>query len=541
VASNTILAILNVKVLTSDPLPWLAGSQAGSTPLPIIKTQEKSPAGIEMEADMKTTSVVSTTALMAWMLFGLSSGAQEPVAPATAANSNDAVATSAEPSTPVSANSKVRIVRLSEVKGEVQLDRLTGKGFEGAMANLPVTEGAKLKTGNGVAEVEFEDNSTIRVAQNSLVEFPRLELLPSGAKASGVNLLQGTVYVNLLNTKGNEFTVKFGQQTVNLPPDSHIRLQLTPTEANLAVMHGDALVEEPSGSMTVGKNKTATFNLAGQSEPMIAKSVAEQPLDSWDHDAVQYHKSYANATSFGNSPYAYGINDMNYYGSFTNASGCGSMWRPYFTSASWDPFGSGAWAYYPSAGYSWVSPYPWGWTPYHYGSWNYCQGVGWGWQPGGTWLGLANNSFVNSTGGSIIARPRPPIHAPTALQSTMVPVNLKALPASALGAHDTFVFRNDSAGFGVPRGNLGKLNSFANQTSQHGTATTNVYYGGARGAAAGERGAAEGGARAASAGGYSAGSRSYSGNAQSSMSSAGAAHTSVQSAPSGGSGGGARR
>jgi hypothetical protein len=78
-------------------------------------------------------------------------------------------------------------VRLSEVKGEVQLDRQTGKGFESAMANLPVIEGERLQTGNGVAEVEFEDNSTVRVAQNSLVEFPRLELLPSGAKASAIN------------------------------------------------------------------------------------------------------------------------------------------------------------------------------------------------------------------------------------------------------------------------------------------------------------------------------------------------------------------
>ena len=150
---------------------------------------------------MKTTSAISTSALLAWMLVGLSSWAQEPVSPATAASSEDAVTTSSEPAAPVSAapvsanavsaNSKVRIVRLSEVKGEVQLDRLTGKGFEPAMANLPVIEGAKLKTGNGVAEVEFEDNSTIRVAQNSLVEFPQLELLPSGAKASGVQCAAG--------------------------------------------------------------------------------------------------------------------------------------------------------------------------------------------------------------------------------------------------------------------------------------------------------------------------------------------------------------
>jgi hypothetical protein len=319
-----------------------------------------------------------------------------------------------------------------------------------------------------------------------------------------------------------------------------VRLQLTPTEANLAVMHGEVVVEEPSGSTTVSKNKTATFNLAGQqSEPAIAKNVTEQPLDSWDKDAVQYHKSFANATSFGNSPYSYGINDMNYYGSFINASGCGSMWRPYFTSASWDPFGSGAWAYYPNAGYSWVSPYPWGWTPYHYGSWNYCQGVGWGWQPGGNWLGLANNSFVNSAGttagASGINRPHPPTRAPTAFESSLVPVNLKALPASSLSTHDTFVFRSNSAGFGVPRGSLGKLNGFSNQASQHGMATTSVVYGGARGAA--EAGAERG---AATAGAYSAASRANSNAAQSSMSSAGMSHASAPSAGAS-SGGGARR
>ena len=481
---------------------------------------------------MKTTSAISTAALLALTLAGSSSLAQEAVAPAVTTASDDAIA---RPQTTVSANSKVRIVRLSEVKGQVQLDRVTGKGFEGAMANLPITEGSKLKTEDGVAEVEFEDNSTVRLAQNSVVEFPRLELLPSGAKASTISVLQGTVYVSLVNTKGNEFSVKFGpNDTMNLPPDTHVRLQLTPTEAMVAVIHGDALIEQPSGSTTVGKNKTATFNLTAQSQPEIAKSIVEQPLDKWDGDAVQYHKSYANASSFGGSPYSYGINDMNYYGSFT--SGCGaSMWRPYFTNASWDPYGSGAWAYYPSAGYSWVSPYPWGWTPYHYGSWSFCQGIGWGWLPGGTWMGLANNSFVNSTRGSSgTIRPRPPVHAPLNAEASLVPVNLKSVPTSGLSAHDTFVFRNNSAGLGVPRASLGKLNSFANQTAQHGMATMNVHYAGE-----GDRGTAESGGRgvagASSSASYPTASRSSAG--PSSMQSAPAmSHGGGPSAPAGGGG-----
>jgi hypothetical protein len=487
---------------------------------------------------MRTTSGISIAALLAWMLVGLSSRAQEPIAPASTQAGDSAAEPvtdnpDSQPSAPVSSHSKIRIVRLSEVKGEVQLDRQTGKGFEGAMANLPVVEGERLKTGDGVAEVEFEDNSTVRVAQNSLVEFPRLELLPSGAKASSVNVVHGMVYVNLMNTKGNEFTVNAGQNKISLPPDSHIRLQLMKDQASLAVLHGDATVEEPSGTTTVGKDKTLSFSLAGETQPVIAKNVTREPLDSWDQNAVQYHKSFANASSYGNSPYSYGINDMNYYGGFS--SGCGgSLWRPYFASASWNPYGSGAWAYYPSAGYSWVSPYPWGWTPYHYGSWAFCQGMGWGWQPGGNWMGLANNSFVSSPGsGSTL--PRPPTRRPTADESSLVGVNLKAIPASSLGPHDTFVFRKDSAGLGVPRGSLGKLNSFSNQTTQHGMASTNIYYGGAsRGEAqhgGGEPNSAFGSARSAS----SASSPSYSSGMQSRA--AGAA----TGGPSGGSSGGAGR
>ena len=49
------------------------------------------------------------------------------------------------------------------------------------------------------------------------------------------------------------------------------------------------------------------------------------------------------------------------------------MWQPYLVGAGWDPFMNGAWMWYPGAGYTWVSAYPWGWTPYRYGSWTYLQ------------------------------------------------------------------------------------------------------------------------------------------------------------------------
>lgn len=161
------------------------------------------------------------------------------------------------------------------------------------------------------------------------------------------------------------------------------------------------------------------------------------------------------------------------------------MWRPYFASAAWDPYANGAWAYYPSAGYSWVSPYPWGWTPYHTGSWSFCPGTGWGWMPGGSWNGINNLPAVTGAGvGTGISKvtprgpvhmPQAPVHGPGPGQPTLMQVNLKPLVTSEMGTNNSFVFRRDSAGMGIPREGLGNLHGFSNNADRHGMASTPVY------------------------------------------------------------------
>ena len=48
---------------------------------------------------------------------------------------------------PSFADSQARIVRLSQVDGDVQIDRNTGQGYEKAFINLPITQGNKLRAG----------------------------------------------------------------------------------------------------------------------------------------------------------------------------------------------------------------------------------------------------------------------------------------------------------------------------------------------------------------------------------------------------------
>lgn len=386
-------------------------------------------------------------------------------------------AVTAQPEAPTIAPpalSKARIVRLSEVKGEVQMDRGVGSGFEPAVANLPVVENCRLLTGNGVAEVEFEDNSSLRLGPNSAVEFPALERMPSGATVSSVRVLKGMAYVSLMKSPANQFNLLFGQQSLALPAASHVRLQLEDGDAKLAVLDGDLQIKGPDGVEDVSHKRTITFALAGSSEPTVAKSVDSNPFDVWDRNAEQYHARQATASAFNSTPYAYGLSDMMYYGDFADLGSCGMMWRPYFASAAWNPYGNGVWAWYGGAGYSWVSPYPWGWTPYHYGTWSFCPGAGWGWMPGGTWMGLNNTGTFASVKGPIVM-PKPPIRTPRIGGPGLLMVNQTPLIRSQVNSPSSFLFRKDSAGMGIPREELGKLNRFSEHAIAHGTATTPVF------------------------------------------------------------------
>ena len=366
-----------------------------------------------------------------------------------------------------SAESKARIVRLSQVQGTVQIDRTTGDGFDKAFINLPVIEGSRLKTGkDGRAEVEFEDGSALRLAPGSEVDFTRLALGDDGQKLSAVQLVSGTVYANFHpkksgNKAGDQFTLNFAHESVTVAGAAHFRVELDGTsKATLAVFKGKVSATSPSGEFEVAEKHSATIDVA-KDDPaekdtfVIAKNYEAEPSDAWDRHQTDYHDRYASTGGSGiSSPYGYGMSDLNYYGSFMNVAGYGNVWQPYFIDAAWSPFQDGGWAFYPGAGYMWVSGYPWGWMPYNYGNWAFIPGFGWVWQPGyyNPWYGIPQ--VVNPPVRTKV--PTPPVRGH---QTVMVGLGLAANPGA--GAPSRLTINPGSAGFGVPRGSVRHLDHVA--------------------------------------------------------------------------------
>lgn len=471
------------------------------------------------------SSISSAAFLLVVALCAAPLVAQEAAQPETPANTPaETTSTTTTSATTAAASPGVRIVRLSQVTGEVQLDRQTGNGFENAFANLPIVQGSKLRTGEGVAEVEFEDNSSLRLTPHSLVEFSALSMNASGVRTSTIHVAGGAVYASTTKSKDSNVNITFGKETLALSPGAHIELALDGKQPRLDVLDGTVAATNGATTTEIGKKKGMLFDPAGTAAPTLVSKNEKGPYADWDKQQVDYHNHFAPASSshYAGTPYSYGLADMNYYGGFTSMGGCGMMWQPYLVGAGWSPFSNGTWAWYPGAGYSWVSPYPWGWTAFHSGMWNYCPGAGWGWQPNNAWNGLQNTAAVTKCN-----RPtglRPPIARPHPLAPTIVSVNQKPLVVSNLNK-DSFVFRKDSAGLGVPRGTFGKLNHISTGVAQHGSVERGVYF-----PSEGNRGVP----------GNTAASAANRGNtAAHTMPGVGHASMSTHSAPSGGGMGGA--
>ena len=355
------------------------------------------------------------------------------------------------------AESKVRIVRLSDVEGTVQIERAPGEGLEKAFLNLPILEESQLTTGSdGRAEVEFEDGSTARIGPNSHLLFVRLALADDGKKLNTMQLKWGTFYGNFHEKNGNEFLLKFAQETVTVPENAHYRVVIgDPHSVTVAVFKGKVEASGPTGNIEIPEKHSARIDLAATDAAqkgaiVLARNYDEDSLDGWDQQQNTYHERYASAGggSDFSSPYGYGLSDLSYYGSFSMIPGYGYAWQPFFAGTGWSPFMDGAWAYYPTAGYMWVSGYPWGWMPYYYGSWANAPGYGWIWQPG-SWNSWSGVPRVANAGAAAV-----PSAPASGHQTVMVG---KGLMANAAELPAKLTINPGSAGFGVPRGSVDRM------------------------------------------------------------------------------------
>ncbi len=284
--------------------------------------------------------------------------------------------------------SHARIVRLSHIEGTVELD--SDRGFENATVNTPIAEGDRLLVRSDAwAEIQFEDGSTVRLSPDTQITFAQLGLNSDGGTVTAIDLDQGEAEFTIKRHENSDFAVTARNKTILLKHSGRFRVTTTnSTPLEVVVWKGEVRVTDSATGSHVAVKGNEDFRLDPYDFDKydLEKGAVADDLDNWsqrrDEDLSTYAEAGAGSGNYTQSPYQYGLNDLNYYGTYYDVPGYGYLWQPSGINLGWDPYMNGYWTWSPVYGYCWVSAYPWGWMPYRYGRWMWVSGYGWMWQPG---------------------------------------------------------------------------------------------------------------------------------------------------------------
>jgi len=249
------------------------------------------------------------------------------------------------PPHPPSPATYAQIVRIRYLEGDVRIargkqdEKATGNLWEQAVTNLPLETGFSLVTGAGRAEIEFEDASTLYLAENSVLTFDDLDTT-RGVPYTQLTLLAGTATVHFYPIySGQSYLLKTPTDSVSTtyPNKSYLRIDsyldaiaVTPLVALTPEKH---LTLQVSGSaaQNAAKGQTVFYdNGAPVPSPPSSGPSAFAPWDKWVAGRVASRAAAMDAVAkaSGLPTSMPGLGDMNAQGTFFPCVPYGTCWMP---------------------------------------------------------------------------------------------------------------------------------------------------------------------------------------------------------------------
>jgi hypothetical protein len=232
-----------------------------------------------------------------------------------------------------------QVVRISYVEGDVRIQRGEPNGkasageWEKAVTDLPLDTGYSLVTGQGRAEIEFENASTMYLGENSVLTFNDLHET-AGIPYTELALLTGTASLHIhpylagerfvLHTPTNDFVAKF-------PDRSYARIQAYTDAVAITPLEGKELHLPGVPKDEIQPGRTWTY-LQGQL--WTEKSTNSDPdfaeWDKWVADRVAQRDAADSAVmaSSGLTEPIPGMAEMQGQGKFFECAPYGTCWEP---------------------------------------------------------------------------------------------------------------------------------------------------------------------------------------------------------------------
>jgi hypothetical protein len=233
-----------------------------------------------------------------------------------------------------------QIVRISTLDGDVRVARASQNEkakdatWEQAAINLPLYAGDSIVTGDGRAEIEFENASTIYLGPNSVLSCYDLHTT-SGVPHTELSLLSGTVIMNLLTLMpGETFTVHTPTDSLVTRYPQGARLRLSSYVDGIAItsLAGGSLSLPSASRQALTSGQTVFFHNGARIAPIAGDH--DQDFAAFDKWASDTYASRSTAThdvmqAAGLTAPIPGLAEMKDKGSFFDCAPYGTCWEPH--------------------------------------------------------------------------------------------------------------------------------------------------------------------------------------------------------------------
>ena len=275
--------------------------------------------------------------------------------------------------------------RLSYITGNAYIQRASDLGYEAAVVNMPITEGDRVETDEGRAEIHLGSGVYLRMDYRTKVDF--LDLPKRGSELTRLRQLAGHTYISV-NRWDRDQPLEIHTMDVSLYilERGLYRIDVRENrETEILVFQGLAEAAGDGGSALLKSGQR--IEAAGgyfTSNPSPFSLAALDGFDRWSEirEELLHRRLAQSYLPYELEDYEY---ELGVSGRWTYVSPFGFVWIPRSVGVSWRPYYRGRWAWYPMSGWTWIPYESWGWVTCHYGRWHWRLDLGWYWIPTKVW------------------------------------------------------------------------------------------------------------------------------------------------------------
>ena len=277
------------------------------------------------------------------------------------------------------------VARMSFVGGKTFVQRASDLGFEEGALNMPISEGDRIATTEGRAEIHFGRGNYLRLDSETKLDV--LNLPKKADESARIRVWSGSVYLVVgslrqekaieLHTADSSFYVlDKGVYRVDVRENRDTEIQVYEGLIEAAGEEGSTLLKGGQ-RLLISEGRFA-------SRPSTFMAVAHDGFDKFNESRTKVTMRAA-AKSYLPQELADFEADLEEHGEWVYLPPYGNVWVPGGVDDEWRPYWYGRWTWLPLTGWTWWPYEPWGWATFHYGRWHWAMGLGWYWIPAGIW------------------------------------------------------------------------------------------------------------------------------------------------------------